>query len=106
MAVFTDAELEFLASQRLARLATASKAGQPDVSAVGSGPSVGGYTGAALVTWTGRSALGGPLGQEAEHLHEFPAAGRQGVAGMRRGGGHDRASDEPLLLQLFQPLGQ
>jgi pyridoxamine 5'-phosphate oxidase family protein len=35
MAVFTDAELEFLASQRLARLATASKAGQPDVSAVG-----------------------------------------------------------------------
>jgi len=35
MGVFTDAELEFLASQRLARLATASKAGQPDVSAVG-----------------------------------------------------------------------
>jgi pyridoxamine 5'-phosphate oxidase family protein len=35
MAVFTDAELEFLASQRLARLATASKTGQPDVSAVG-----------------------------------------------------------------------
>jgi pyridoxamine 5'-phosphate oxidase family protein len=35
MAVFTDGELEFLRSQRLARLATASKAGQPDVSAVG-----------------------------------------------------------------------
>jgi pyridoxamine 5'-phosphate oxidase family protein len=35
MAVFTDAELKFLASQRLARLATASKTGQPDVSAVG-----------------------------------------------------------------------
>jgi len=35
MAVFTDAELEFLRSQRLARLATASKAGLPDVSAVG-----------------------------------------------------------------------
>jgi pyridoxamine 5'-phosphate oxidase family protein len=35
MAVFTDAELEFLRSQRLARLATASTDGQPDVSAVG-----------------------------------------------------------------------
>ncbi len=35
MGVFTDAELEFLASQRLARLATASETGQPDVSAVG-----------------------------------------------------------------------
>jgi pyridoxamine 5'-phosphate oxidase family protein len=35
MAVFTDGELDFLRSQRLARLATASKAGQPDVSAVG-----------------------------------------------------------------------
>ena len=35
MAVFTYGELEFLRSQRLARLATASKAGQPDVSAVG-----------------------------------------------------------------------
>lgn len=37
MAVFTEAELEFLGSQRLARLATASKAGQPDVSPVGFG---------------------------------------------------------------------
>jgi pyridoxamine 5'-phosphate oxidase family protein len=35
MAVFTDAELEFLSSQRLARLATSSRTGQPDVSAVG-----------------------------------------------------------------------
>lgn len=35
MAVFTDAEVEYLRSQRLARLATASNAGQPDVSAVG-----------------------------------------------------------------------
>jgi pyridoxamine 5'-phosphate oxidase family protein len=35
MAVFTDGELEFLRSQRLARLATASTAGQPDVSVVG-----------------------------------------------------------------------
>jgi pyridoxamine 5'-phosphate oxidase family protein len=35
MAVFTDAELDFLGSQGLARLATASKAGRPDVSAVG-----------------------------------------------------------------------
>jgi pyridoxamine 5'-phosphate oxidase family protein len=35
MAVFTDRELEFLRSQRLGRLATASKSGQPDVSAVG-----------------------------------------------------------------------
>jgi len=37
MAVFTDAELEFLAGQRLARLATASASGEPDVSAVGFG---------------------------------------------------------------------
>lgn len=35
MGVFTEAELEYLAGQRLARLATASAAGQPDVSAVG-----------------------------------------------------------------------
>jgi pyridoxamine 5'-phosphate oxidase family protein len=35
MAIFTDAELEYLAGQRLARLATASPVGQPDVSAVG-----------------------------------------------------------------------
>jgi pyridoxamine 5'-phosphate oxidase family protein len=35
MAVFTDAELEYLAGQRLARLATASAGGRPDVSAVG-----------------------------------------------------------------------
>jgi pyridoxamine 5'-phosphate oxidase family protein len=35
MAVFTDAELEFLASPRLARLATSSRTGRPDVSAVG-----------------------------------------------------------------------
>ena len=35
MAVFTAAELEFLASQRLARLATASTSGRPDVSPVG-----------------------------------------------------------------------
>jgi len=35
MSVFTEAEQEFLAGQRLARLATASTAGQPDVSAVG-----------------------------------------------------------------------
>ncbi len=35
MAVFTDAELGFLAGQRLARLATASADGEPDVSAVG-----------------------------------------------------------------------
>ena len=37
MGVFTDAELEYLATQRLARLATASRAGVPDVSAVGFG---------------------------------------------------------------------
>jgi pyridoxamine 5'-phosphate oxidase family protein len=37
MAVFTDAELDYLATQRLARLATASGAGEPDVSAVGFG---------------------------------------------------------------------
>lgn len=35
MSVFTEAELEFLAGQRIARLATASASGQPDVSAVG-----------------------------------------------------------------------
>ena len=35
MAVFTDAEREYLAGQWLARLATASADGQPDVSAVG-----------------------------------------------------------------------
>jgi pyridoxamine 5'-phosphate oxidase family protein len=37
MAVFTDAELDYLATQRLARLATASSVGEPDVSAVGFG---------------------------------------------------------------------
>jgi len=37
MSVFTAAELEFLATQHLARLATASVEGQPDVSAVGFG---------------------------------------------------------------------
>jgi pyridoxamine 5'-phosphate oxidase family protein len=35
MGVFTDAEVAFLASQRIARIATASASGQPDVSAVG-----------------------------------------------------------------------
>jgi pyridoxamine 5'-phosphate oxidase family protein len=35
MAAFTDAELEYLAGQRLARLATSSAAGQADVSPVG-----------------------------------------------------------------------
>jgi len=35
MAVFTVAEMEYLAGQRLARLATASTSGEPDVSAVG-----------------------------------------------------------------------
>jgi pyridoxamine 5'-phosphate oxidase family protein len=35
MAVFTDAERDYLAAQRLARLATASPDGTPDVSAVG-----------------------------------------------------------------------
>ena len=35
MTVFTDAELTYLAGQRIARLATASLAGEPDVSAVG-----------------------------------------------------------------------
>ena len=35
MSVFTDAELEFLAGQRIARIATASATGQPDVSPVG-----------------------------------------------------------------------
>lgn len=37
MGVFTNLEVEYLASQRLARLATASAAGRPDVSAVGFG---------------------------------------------------------------------
>lgn len=35
MSAFTAAEVQYLAGQRLARLATASLAGQPDVSAVG-----------------------------------------------------------------------
>jgi len=35
MAVFTDAELEYLSSQRLARIATASPTGEPEVSPVG-----------------------------------------------------------------------
>jgi pyridoxamine 5'-phosphate oxidase family protein len=35
MPVFTEAERAFLRGQRLARLATASASGQPDVSAVG-----------------------------------------------------------------------
>jgi pyridoxamine 5'-phosphate oxidase family protein len=34
MSVFTDAEIEFLGSQRLARIATASATGLPDVSPV------------------------------------------------------------------------
>jgi pyridoxamine 5'-phosphate oxidase family protein len=34
MSVFTDAEVAYLASQRMARLATASPSGQPDVAAV------------------------------------------------------------------------
>ena len=37
MGVFTEAELEFLTSQRLARIATASSSGVPDVAAVGFG---------------------------------------------------------------------
>ena len=37
MGVFTELEVAYLGSQRLARLATASAAGQPDVSAVGFG---------------------------------------------------------------------
>jgi pyridoxamine 5'-phosphate oxidase family protein len=37
MSVFTDGELEYLASQRLARIATASASGQPDVAVVGFG---------------------------------------------------------------------
>jgi pyridoxamine 5'-phosphate oxidase family protein len=37
MSVFTQAELDYLAGQRLARLATASPDGEPDVSAVGFG---------------------------------------------------------------------
>jgi pyridoxamine 5'-phosphate oxidase family protein len=35
MTVFTDAELEYLHSQRLGRIATASPAGEPEVSPVG-----------------------------------------------------------------------
>jgi len=34
MSVFTDAEVAYLVSQRMARLATASPSGQPDVAAV------------------------------------------------------------------------
>jgi pyridoxamine 5'-phosphate oxidase family protein len=37
MAVFTDAELEYLRHQPLARIATASASGVPDVAAVGFG---------------------------------------------------------------------
>src|ERR1700722_75260 len=37
MSVFTDRELDYLTSQRLARLATASATGQPDVAVVGFG---------------------------------------------------------------------
>jgi pyridoxamine 5'-phosphate oxidase family protein len=37
MSVFSDLEVEYLESQRPARLATASSSGQPDVSAVGFG---------------------------------------------------------------------
>jgi len=37
VSTFTDLELDYLRSQRLARLATASASGQPDVSAVGFG---------------------------------------------------------------------
>jgi len=37
MAVFTDAELEYLRNQPLARIATASASGVPDVAAVGFG---------------------------------------------------------------------
>lgn len=37
MSVFTELEVEYLRSQRLARLATASASGQPDVSPVGFG---------------------------------------------------------------------
>jgi len=37
MAVFTEAELEYLSAQPLARIATASAAGVPDVAAVGFG---------------------------------------------------------------------
>jgi pyridoxamine 5'-phosphate oxidase family protein len=37
VSAFTDLELDYLRSQRLARLATASASGQPDVSAVGFG---------------------------------------------------------------------
>ncbi len=35
MMVFTDPELDYLGSQRLARIATASAEGEPDVAAVG-----------------------------------------------------------------------
>lgn len=34
MAVFTEAEIAYLASQRMARIATSSASGQPDVAAV------------------------------------------------------------------------
>jgi len=37
MAVFTEAELEYLSAQPLARIATASASGVPDVAAVGFG---------------------------------------------------------------------
>ena len=37
MAVFTDAELDYLSTQPLARIATASATGVPDVAAVGFG---------------------------------------------------------------------
>jgi len=37
MSVFTDSELDYLASQRLARIATASATGLPDVAVVGFG---------------------------------------------------------------------
>ena len=37
MSVFTTAELDYLRGQRLARIATASAAGEPDVAAVGFG---------------------------------------------------------------------
>src|SRR3984957_4127430 len=35
MSIFTDLELDYLGSQRLARIATASSSGQPDVAVVG-----------------------------------------------------------------------
>jgi pyridoxamine 5'-phosphate oxidase family protein len=37
MSVFTDRELDYLSSQRLARIATASATGEPDVAVVGFG---------------------------------------------------------------------